>query len=197
MTVVERVMRNLFLLGAAALGVAACKGDGGTGVKLPPGVIALSVGETRAIPSTDAATIQVTGGSAGAEFVLVPFYGSQTPSASVALDFSGEQLTATSGPPTPDVAPAAGAGPTVDRAAVLSDAVRASFDAGLRRAERALAPRMPAARATWAAGDAVSSHGAAVRPARTALRSSLCQPGWYSTSSTRLPAGSWVRNWGG
>ncbi|MFN2566617.1 MAG: hypothetical protein ABR499_16595 [Gemmatimonadaceae bacterium] len=135
-----------------ALAAAAC-GDGG-GPPPPPGVISLSVGETRAISSSDAGTIQVSGGAGGAEFVLVALHGSQTPGATVALDFSGEQLAAAAGPPTPDLAPAASAGPTLARAAMRAAAARASFDARMRAVERQLAPRMPAARAAWAAREA-------------------------------------------
>jgi hypothetical protein len=135
-----------------ALAAAAC-GDGG-GPPLPPGVISLSVGETRVISSSDAGTIEVSGGSGGAEFVLLALHASQTPGATAALDFSGEQLVAAPGPPTPDLTPIADVGPTLARAAMRAEAARASFDARLRAVERQLAPRMPAARAVWAAREA-------------------------------------------
>jgi hypothetical protein len=144
-------MRNLSLLGVAAVILTAC-GDGGPGPSTPPGIISLAIGETRGISASDASTIQVSGGSAGAEFVLIPFYSSQAASATVALDFSSEQITAAAGPPTPDIIPGPDAGPTLERAASLNAAAPARFDAELRRAEREVfGPRMPAARAAWAA----------------------------------------------
>jgi hypothetical protein len=163
-------MRSLLIIGAGAALVAGC-GDAMMQPETPPpaGAIALSVGETRDIAPADAATIQVSGGSSGAEFVLVPFYASQAPSATVALEFSGEQLREASGPPSSDVAPAASqSGPTFDRAASLSVAARASFDARLRRAERALAPRIPAARAAWAAREAARKSSGAPTSAAAA-----------------------------
>ncbi len=136
-----------------ALALAAC-GGGVDDPPVPPGVISLAVGEGRTLTAAQAATIEVSGGSAGAEFVLVPFNASQTPSATVALEFSAAQITGVTGPPLPQLAPRAGAGLTLtvdgerlQRRAAAS----ARFHGDLRRLERTVfARRMPAARAAWA-----------------------------------------------
>ena len=142
-------MRRVLMIGAGAL-VAACT-DGITQPNEPPpaGAITLAVGETRQIASADTATM-VSGGPTGAEFVLVPFYGSPASAAPVALELSGEQLAAASDSPSPDVATVWFGSPSIGSAASLDAEARAGFDARLRRLERALAPRMPAARAAWA-----------------------------------------------
>jgi hypothetical protein len=132
--------------------VAAC-GDGGPGPELPPGVLSLSVGEGRTLTSAQAATIEINGGSAGAEFVLVPFSASQSPSATVPLEFAATQVTSVTGPPLPSLQPVRGAELFAERAASVAArlAMRASLDAELRRLERStFARRMPAARAARA-----------------------------------------------
>jgi hypothetical protein len=154
-----RTMRTVVALGFTTLAVAAC-GDGGPGPNQPPGVISLAVGEGRTLTAAQAATIEVSGGSGG-EFVLIPFHGSQTPSATVPLEFSGTQITGVTGPPSPQLAPANA--PALSRATTTNGAAR--FDASLRRLERELAPRVPAARAVRAARGTALRSAAAGTPA--------------------------------
>jgi hypothetical protein len=155
------MMRPIITVSLTALAVAACGGDGGPGPNLPPGVISLAVGEGRTLTASQATTIEISGGSAGGEFVLIPFYASQTPTATVPLEFSGTQVTGVTGPPSPQLAPANS--PALSRATIGDGAAR--FDAGLRRLERELAPRVPAARAARAARAAASFSASAATPA--------------------------------
>jgi hypothetical protein len=155
-----RTMRTVMAAGFTTLAVAACGGDGGPGPNPPPGVISLAVGEGRTLTAAQATTIEVSGGSGG-EFVLVPFHGSQTPSSTVALDFSGTQITGVTGPPSPQLAPANA--PALSRATTTDGAAR--FDANLRRLEHELAPRVPGARAVRAARGTALRSAAAVTPA--------------------------------
>jgi hypothetical protein len=146
-----RTMRTVITAGFTTLVLAACGGDGGPGPNPPPGVISLNVGEGRTLTAAQAATIEISGGS-GAEFVLIPFYASQTPTATVSLDFASTQITGVSGPPLPQVAPATSGGLSLERPTSLASAIaRARFDGDLRRLERdVFARRIPAARAARA-----------------------------------------------
>jgi uncharacterized protein YjdB len=115
------------------------------------GGISLAVGESRTFTASQAATIDISGGSTGAEFVMVPFHGSLTPAATVALEFSGTNITGVSGPPLPHIAPATpGALSVANDASLQANATAARLDAELRRMERSVfARRMPSARATY------------------------------------------------
>jgi hypothetical protein len=132
-----------------ALVLAAC-GDG-TKPPVPPGVISLAVGEGRTLTASQAATIEVSGGATGGEFVLIPFHGSQTPTATATLEFSATQVTAVTGPPLPEISPTTTARLSVspERMASLRAraAARARFDAELRRIERDMLARRLAASA--------------------------------------------------
>jgi hypothetical protein len=155
-----RTTRTLVVGAMSAIALAACGGDGGPGPQLPPGVISLAVGEGRTLTSEQAATIEIAG-SAGADFVLIPFHASTTQNATVALQFVGTDLTSVTGP-TPQAGPASDPAFSVERAATLRsrDALRARFDAQLRRLERDFfAPRMAAARAARALGASRSASG--------------------------------------
>jgi hypothetical protein len=132
-----------------ALTAAAC-GDGG-GPPPPPDVISLAVGQSRTLTASQAATIEVSGGSAGGEFVLVAFHASQVAGSTVPLEFSGTQITGVTGPPTPYI------GPTFD--ALLARAPSTDPDAPdeagrvharLRRVERDMLARNRAARSAGA-----------------------------------------------
>jgi hypothetical protein len=164
-----RTTRTLVVGAMSAIALAACGGDGGPGPVIRPGVISLAVGEGRTLTSEQAATIEIAG-SAGADFVLIPFHGSTTPSATVALQFSGTDLTSLTGS-TPHAGPASDPAFSVQPTATLGtrDALRARFDAQLRRLERDFfARRMPAARRTRslrASRSASGSGSLAVLPA--------------------------------
>jgi hypothetical protein len=165
-----RATRTLVIGAMSALALAACGGDGGPGPEIPAGVISLAVGEGRTLTSAQAATIEIAG-SGGADFVLIPFHGSTVPTATVALEFSGTDLTGVAGS-TPQLAPASDPAFSIERTATLRsrDTLRARFDARLRRLERDFfAPRMAAARAALRlrASKSVSGSGslAAVLPA--------------------------------
>jgi len=123
------------------IALAAACGDGG-GPPPPPGVISLSVGQSRTLTGSQAATLEVGGGSAGGEFTLIAFHASQTAGATVALEFSGTQITGVSGPPSPYVGPTFGAllarAPGTDPDAP-DEAAR--VHARLRRVERELLAR--------------------------------------------------------
>jgi hypothetical protein len=157
-----RTTQTIIAGAIAALAGAACGGDGGPGPNPPPGVISLAVGEGRTLTAAEAATIEVAGGSAGGDFVLIPVYGSQTASATVALSFSSTQITGVIGPPLPQLAPATDRQLSVERIASLHarSAARARFDGELRRLERdVLARRMPAARAARSLRVSASASG--------------------------------------
>jgi predicted small lipoprotein YifL len=144
-----------------ALVLSACGRDGPT--ELPPGVIVLNVGQGRTLTASQAATIEISGGS-GAEFVLIPFHASQTPTSTVALEFSGTQITGVIGPPSPQVGPAVGPqllrAPSAD---ALSAAAR--FHTSLRRLERGeLARRLAAIRAARASRTSPLYSSAAAMP---------------------------------
>ena len=122
--------RSLAVLAFAL--AAACK-DGVTPPPTPPGVISLALGETRTLTASQAATIQVSGGSAGGDFVLIPFHGSQTASSTVTLELNGTQIVT----PT-SAAQIAPPGDIQLSLASSTEALagRARFDATLRRMER-------------------------------------------------------------
>jgi uncharacterized protein YjdB len=113
-----------------------------------PAGISLAVGESRTFTASEAATIEISGGSTGAEFVMVPFHGSLTATATVALEMNATNVIAVSGPPLPHVAPATpGVLSVTSRGSFQANAGAARFDAELRRLERDMfARRMPAAR---------------------------------------------------
>lgn len=143
------------------LALAAC-GDGGPGPNDPPGVLSLSVGEGRTLTAAQAAPIEVSGGSSGAEFVLVPFHASESPSSTVSLQFTGTQLTGVSGPPLPQLSPsrnpsflARGASSVESR-----ELARARLDLELRRLEKGELSRLiPGARAAFARRPSYSAAG--------------------------------------
>jgi hypothetical protein len=131
--------------------LAACRG-GVDEPPTPPGVLSLALGEGRTLTASQAATIEVSGGSSGAEFVLIPFYASQSPTATVALELVGTQITGVSGPPLPHVASSTTPSFSIEGAASFRarEAGRARFDAALRRLEHDMfARRIPAARARF------------------------------------------------
>jgi hypothetical protein len=156
------MMRSVTSAALTALALAACGDGGGPGPNPQPGVIVLNVGEGRTLPASQAATIEVSGGSAGEEFVLIPFYANQTPTATVALEFSGTQITGVAGPPLPQVAPATSGGLSLGGPTSLANAIaRARFDGELRRLERdVFSRRIPAARAARALRASASAAGA-------------------------------------
>jgi hypothetical protein len=178
-----RTTRSVIAVGFTTLAVAACGSDGGPGPPPPPpGVISLAVGEGRTLTAAQAATIEVSGGSGG-EFVLIPFHGSQTPSATVALEFSGTQIIGVTGPPSPQLAPVDEPGLSIERAASLQAraAARARFDGELRRLERdVLARRIPAARAARSLRASASASGSGSLAAVPAVG----DPVTYNTSRT-------------
>ena len=131
-------------------------------VTVIPAGISLAVGESRTFTASQAATIEISGGLTGAEFVMVPFHGSQTPTATVALEFNATTTTGITGPPVPSVAPATPGELSVARAARLqANAGAARFDAELRRLERTVfTHRMPSARAARSLRPSASGSGA-------------------------------------
>jgi hypothetical protein len=141
-----RITRAPLAIGVLVLGLGACK-DGG-GPNTPDDVIRLSVGETRTLTASEAASIEVGGG--GGEFVLIPFSGSLTASSNVALEFTGTQISGVTGPPTPQIGPSSA--PLLSRAAsteALGAAAR--FHGEMRRMERqVLGPKLAALRAARA-----------------------------------------------
>jgi hypothetical protein len=131
------------------IALAAC-GGGTEPPPPPPGVLALNVGEGRTLTSAEAAPIEISGGSAGAEFVLVPFSATQSWASTVALELNASQITGVTGPLLPSIAPTREDRIFAERvaSAAARSAGRARFDAELRRLERTMfGPRMPAARA--------------------------------------------------
>jgi uncharacterized protein YjdB len=117
-------------------------------VTVIPAGISLAVGESRTLTASEAGRIEISGGSAGAEFVLVPFHGSRTAAATVALEFNATNISGVTGPPLPHIAPASpGELLVAGSVSFRGDAGAARFDTELRRLERDLfASRMPSAR---------------------------------------------------
>jgi hypothetical protein len=164
-----------------ALALAAC--SGGSEPPPPSSAISLNVGEGRTLTASQAATIEVSGGAAGGDFVLIPVHGSQTPGATVALEFAGSQITTVTGPPLPQLAPATEPVFSVERLASLEarGAMRARFDGELRRLERdVFARRMPAARAARARRASASVSGSGSLAAVPNVGDQVT----YNTSST-------------
>ena len=124
------------LTAVVALALAACKGDSPGPGGDPGDIILNSVGESRTIAAQNAGTMHVRGGSAGGEFVLIPFYGSQSAASTISLELTGTQIGGVTGPPTPSLGPSST--PLLSRASARSDALAgaARFDLELRRLEQ-------------------------------------------------------------
>jgi hypothetical protein len=120
-----------------ALVLAACGRDGPNEPPPPVGVLSLAVGEGRTLTASQAATIEISGGSAGGEFVLIPFHASQVATSTVALEFAGTQMTGVTGPPSPQVGPA-DATPSFNQGLGARASEDVSFHTALRRQEREL-----------------------------------------------------------
>ena len=139
-------MRRLACCFICAVAAAAC-GDGNGPPPPPEGLITLGVGEVKTIALSDAAPMLISGGSAGAEFTLIPVNALEDARATIALELSGEKLTTAAGPPTPRLGTLGAARPIAAVDATFP-ATAASFEAGLRRLEREeLTSRIPGARA--------------------------------------------------
>jgi uncharacterized protein YjdB len=111
------------------------------------GVISLAVGESRTLTASQAAMIEISGGSTGAEFVMIPFHGSATATATVPLELNATNVTGVVGPPLPHIGPAT-LGESSVASGVSLDAGAERLHAELRRLERDLfAHRMRSARA--------------------------------------------------
>jgi uncharacterized protein YjdB len=153
-----------------------------------PAGISLAVGESRTFTASQAATIEISGGSAGAEFVMVPLHGSQTPAATVALEFNATNITGVSGPPLPSVGPATpGQLSVASGASLLANAGAARFDAALRRLERdVFARRIPAARAARSLRASASAAGSGSLSAVPAVGDQVS----YNTSRTPCTSAS-------
>jgi hypothetical protein len=138
-------MRRILMVGAALL-VVACRGDESTGPSVDSCGSALAVGQVRLISGTDRNEVCVSGGAAGQEYTLIPFYAATSATSNVQLEAEGTGLVAASGPPNPEKVP----GETSPLMSVSSSRALVAgvpFEATLRRREiRELAPRMAAAR---------------------------------------------------
>lgn len=158
----SRFLRSCLVGVPALVAIAACSDGSGPGDDGPPGVLSLSVGEGRTLTAAQAATIEVSGGSGGAEFVLVPFHASESPASTVSLQFTGTQITGVSGPPSPQLSPGGDPLFSLRRASSVESrsAARARLDAELRRLERRELRRlMPGARAAFARRPSYSASG--------------------------------------
>ena len=127
----SRFLRSCLVGVPALVAIAACSDGSGPGDDGPPGVLSLSVGEGRTLTAAQAATIEVSGGSGGAEFVLVPFHASESPASTVSLQFTGTQITGVSGPPSPQLSP--GGDPLFSLRRASSVESRSAARAGRRR----------------------------------------------------------------
>lgn len=132
----------LRLFGLLVVAASACKDSSGPERGLPPGTMELSAGEVRSLASSNLQPLRIAGGPGGSEYVLISLLASQT--ASLPLQFSGEQLVPVVGP-----TPARLTDPTPALSRALTPmASDLTFESRLRRKEREeLAPRMPGARA--------------------------------------------------
>ncbi|HEX6369381.1 MAG TPA: Ig-like domain-containing protein [Longimicrobium sp.] len=79
-------------------GTAAECGEAGSG-------LTLAVGESVQRDGAAGSVLCLEGGAAGAEFTVIPFFGSSTSSGTLSLRASGAGLAAVAGPPTPSLAP--------------------------------------------------------------------------------------------
>jgi hypothetical protein len=68
---------------------------------VPGAGLALGVGESVQRRGAEGAVICLDGGAAGAEFTIIPFYGSPTPGAGVSLRADAGGMSAVAGPPSP------------------------------------------------------------------------------------------------
>jgi hypothetical protein len=151
------MMRTVFVV-SAALALAAC--GGGDESSAPTFTcanggrpVAISVGEVKQLTAEERSSFCLRGGGGADEYVLVPFYGSTVASANIQLDLSAEGAVAPAGAtaglaPQVTVATPGAAGLGAVQPAPVPDV---AFHRSLRRAERALAPRLVAARRARAA----------------------------------------------
>ncbi|MFI5312099.1 MAG: Ig-like domain-containing protein [Gemmatimonadales bacterium] len=102
--------------------------------------LALAVGDVHALTSAERGVLCVNGGAAGSEYALVAF-NTDTSSANAVLSLGASNITAVTGPPTPQLLPSV---PFALPGAARRDR---AFELRLRRSERQeLAPKFAAAR---------------------------------------------------
>ena len=142
---------------ALTTALAACGGDDGGGDVLLPGGAAcneqggegIAVGQVATLTAAQALQACFDGGSAGAQYVLIPIFASPTSAARLALELSATGATAPTAPPDPSLAPAdatllgAVPGPAPDDAFHhrLREREKELMDRGLAAARRSTAPR--------------------------------------------------------
>lgn len=119
----------------------------------PDGGLQLAVGDALLVTGPDAARFCVGGGGSGAEYVLVPFFASETGTATLGVEAVGRGVVPVAGPPNP----AFGPGPAREQAAIDPYVPDYAFHWALRRREmRELAPPVTTASAPPTARSAVA-----------------------------------------
>jgi hypothetical protein len=73
------------------------------------GTPSLAVGQSLTLQGPAAALLCLDGSSAGAEYTVMPFHGTSTPTATLAVQLNPTGVRAVTGPPTPSLAPSASA----------------------------------------------------------------------------------------
>ncbi|MDQ3697831.1 MAG: hypothetical protein M3373_07385 [Gemmatimonadota bacterium] len=135
--------------------LAGCSGDSGPGPdpgnSCGAGGLTLGLGEVRVLQGADRSELCLNGGSAGADFTLIPVH-TDTGSANRQLEVIGDGIVAVAATPNPFEAPASG-GPSLSRAAHAAELTpdravharlrameRRELGARLGRARRTIAP---------------------------------------------------------
>lgn len=142
----KQLLTGSVLLVAAV--VSGCGDDEGgpTGPK-PGSPATLQVGQVFTTSASQAGTVQIRGGPAGAEYVYIPFYGSDVGDANLALEVQASGAVEVQGPPNPSLAPGA-VMPLLSRTGAAGLQRDEAFEERLRRMEERVLTRMiPDARA--------------------------------------------------
>ena len=111
--------------------------------------VSLALGEARTLGGAERASFCLGGGATGAEYALIPFYGSQSSATTVALQVSGDALAPAAQASAQRAGPGSDPGliASMARAGASDPALDVGFEDRLRGRERAqLTPLMAAAR---------------------------------------------------
>jgi hypothetical protein len=127
----------------------------------PAEPVALGAGGVCLASPAQLASLQVAGGGAGAEFVVVQYFDGNFTRSSIGVEASATGAIAAIGPPLPDVTATAGI-PLQGASPVLTQDI--AFERQLRRRERATLPRLVGAGRATRAGEIEATPGFNVVP---------------------------------
>ncbi|HEX6036573.1 Ig-like domain-containing protein [Longimicrobium sp.] len=113
--------------------------------------INLAVGQSATVQGAEAGLLCLPGAAAGAEYTVIPFYGTTSQGSTLQVRLAPSGVRAVAGPPTPSLAPVSG-GSTLGAAAALAARGDGGFHTRLNtRARGYLSGLVPGARATFTA----------------------------------------------